>query len=206
VHLTGVALFYAALAAALGIVVWLAVRGVRAPQHWLQAASGASVALFCAALLAQACGAALGAFWSRRGAVLAGAAATGFGCLLLAQGVALGVGELPGMRASSELAEQLAPQIGRYEHFYCLDVYVQTVPFYLRRTCTLVAYRGELDFGLSLQPSLGIGRLESFVATWRSERSALALLKPGDYPRLRALGAPMRVIYNSPSFMAVVRQ
>ena len=76
----------------------------------------------------------------------------------------------------------------------------------LQRTCTLVAYRGELEFGLSLEPSLGIARLADFLPAWQAEGSALALLRTADYPRLAALGAPMRVIYTSPSYMAVVRQ
>jgi 4-amino-4-deoxy-L-arabinose transferase-like glycosyltransferase len=205
-HLAGVAALAAVLVAALGVVVWLGASGVRPAALWLHASSVSSLALFFAALLAQGLGAALGALWSRRGHALAGAAAAGFGCLLLAQGAALGVAHLPDMQDKSRLAEQLAPQIGSYRHFYCVDAYLQTVPFYVRRTCTLVGYRGELDFGLTLQPSLGIAHLEDFVSLWRHESSALALVRPADYPRLVALGAPMRVIYTSPSFMAVVRQ
>lgn len=205
-HLSGVALLAAVLLAALGVVLWLGSRGARPAALWLHAASAASLALFAAALLALGGGALLGVLCSRRGHALAAAASAGFGCLLFAPLAALGTAELPPMQAKYQLIEQLAPRVGAYRHFYCVGVYVQTVPFYVRRTCTLVAYRGELDFGLSLQPALGIPDLKSFVAVWRRDSSALALLRPADYPRLAALGAPMRVIYTSPSFMAVVRQ
>jgi len=205
-HLAGVAMLAAVLVAALGVLVWLGTRGVRPAALWLHAASAASLALFVAALLALGLGALLGVLCGRRGHALAAAASAGFGCLLFAPLASLATAELPAMQAKNQLIEQLAPRIGAYQHFYCVGVYVQTVPFYLRRTCTLVAYRGELDFGLSLQPALGIPDLGSFVTAWRRDSSALALLRPADYPRLVALGAPMRVIYTSPSFMAVVRQ
>jgi 4-amino-4-deoxy-L-arabinose transferase-like glycosyltransferase len=205
-HLMGVAALAAVLIAAVGLVLWLGKSGVGAPAHWVRAASGASLMLFLAALLALGLGAALGVLCSRRGHARVAAASAGFGCLLFAQVAALATAKLPGMQAKIQLIEQLAPKIAAYRHFYCVGVYVQTVPFYLRRTCTPVGYRGELGFGLTLQPALGIERFEPFVAAWRRESSALALLRPGDYPRLVALGAPMRVIYTSPSFMAVVRQ
>lgn len=205
-HLSGVVALAAVLMAAVGLVLWLAQSGVRAPALWLRAASAGSLTLFVAALSALGLGALFGVVCSRRGHALAGAASAGFGCLIFAQVAALATAELPAMQSKIQLVEQLAPRIGAYRHFYCVGVYVQTVPYYLRRTCTLVGYRGELDFGLSLQPALGIDRFEPFVAAWRRDSSALALLRPADYPRLRALGAPMRVIYTSPSFMAVVRQ
>jgi 4-amino-4-deoxy-L-arabinose transferase-like glycosyltransferase len=205
-HLAGVAALAAVLIVAVASVLWLGKSGVRAPALWLRAASAASLTLFVAALLALGLGATLGVFCCRRGRALIGAASAGFGCLLFAQVASLATAELPGMQTKIQLVERLAPRIAAYRHFYCVGVYVQTVPFYLRRTCTLVAYRGELDFGLSLQPALGIAGFAPFVAAWRRDSSALALLRPADYPRLLALGAPMRVIYTSPSFMAVVRQ
>jgi len=205
-HLAGVATLAALLLAALGVIGGLAAAGVRAPSHWLHAASAPSLALLAGALICLGLGALLGTLCSRRGHALSAAACAGLGCLLFAQVTALAAAELPAMRAKAQLVERLAPQVGAYRHFYCVGVYVQTVPFYLRRTCTLVAYRGELDFGLTLQPALGIAGLAPFAALWRDQQSAIALLRPEDYPRLVALGAPMRVIYTSPSFMAVVRQ
>lgn len=206
VHLAGIALVMGVLAVGLAVVLWLGTSGDGRAVAWVRAATVGSLTLFFASLAVQALTAAAGALWSRRGHALAGAALTALGSLLLAQGVALGAAKLPAMRARSEVVGQLEPWSGRSRHFYCVGLYLQTVPYYLRRTCTLVAYRGELDFGLSLQPQLGIDGLAPFVARWRSEHSALALLRPEDYPRLLALGAPMRVIYTSPSFMAVIRE
>jgi hypothetical protein len=84
--------------------------------------------------------------------------------------------------------------------------YPQPLPFYLRRTCTLVGYRGELDFGLQQQPWLAIDDIGQFAADWQRQSDALAILRPEDYQHLEALGAPMHVIYTAPSFVAVVRR
>ena len=205
-HLIGLAVLAALVALAVLGVVALAHAGAPRPRAWMALASSASIALLVAALLVQALGAAVGSLFAHRGRSLRGAAAAGLGALLFAQCAVLGSSRLPREQENTQLAVQLQPLIGRYRHFYCVNLYLQTIPFYLQRTCTLVAYRGELDFGLSLEPSLGITRLADFLAVWQADGSALALLRTADYPRLVALGAPMRVIYTSPSYMAVVRQ
>ena len=55
---------------------------------------------------------------------------------------------------------------------YCVNGYLQPLPFYLRRTCTLVGYRGELDFGLQQEPARWIPDLAQFERRWRSRRCA----------------------------------
>ncbi len=50
-----------------------------------------------------------------------------------------------------ELARAL-PAVPRDTPIYSVGTYDQTLPFYWRRTVTLVAYRGELDFGLKHHP------------------------------------------------------
>jgi 4-amino-4-deoxy-L-arabinose transferase-like glycosyltransferase len=169
------------------------------------AASPASVGWFIGALALLAAGAGVGARWCRRGRSLLGAASGALGALLLAEATLLGLSQLPHALDQRELSRQLAPLIERYRHFYCVNDYVQTAPFYLRRTCTPVAYRGELDFGLSLEPWRGIATLREFVATWKRDDSALAILRPADFRFLESLGTPMRVIYTAPSLVAVVR-
>ena len=79
------------------------------------------------------------------------------------------------------------------------------MPFYLRRTCTLVGYRGELDFGLTQEPGKWIADLSAFASRWRSETDAMALIRPESYVELQRMGLPMRVIYTAPTLVAVVR-
>ena len=133
-------------------------------------------------------------------------AATAVGALLLAQSALLAADYLPRMRAVVELTQHLQPWVSGPTRVYCVNGYLQPVPFYLQRTCTLVGYRGELDFGLQQQPWLAIPDLTRFVPAWRGQSDALAILRPEDYQELEALGAPMRVIYTAPSFVAVLRR
>jgi 4-amino-4-deoxy-L-arabinose transferase-like glycosyltransferase len=200
-HLRIVAATFALVAAA-GLVLtqWPRAAGL------IAGASTASVALFIGALALLAAGAALGAHCCRLGRPLLGAASAALGALLLTEAVLLGLAQLPRARAEQALSRQLAPLMSQYRHFYCVNLYVQTVPFYLRRTCTLVSYRGELDFGLRREPSRGIGTLGEFAAVWQREGSALAILRPADYRSLQSLGTPMRVIYTAASLVAVARQ
>ena len=128
------------------------------------------------------------------------------GGLLLAQSGLLGADRLPRMQQVVELASRLQPELGASTRIYCVDAYIQPIPFYLKRPCTLVGYRGELDFGLQQEPWRFIPSLTDFAAVWRQQQDALAILNPGDYQQLEALGTPMRLIYTAPSYVAVARK
>ncbi len=169
-------------------------------------ASTTSILGFAAAFLLLALGAGVGARLGRRGHVLGAAAATCLGGLLLAQSALLAADYLPRMRALVLLEQQLQPWVGPDTRVYCVNGYPQPLPFYLQRTCTLVGYRGELDFGLQQQPWLALADLKQFVPAWQQQSDALAIMRPEDYQELEALGAPMRVLYTAPSFVAVLRR
>jgi hypothetical protein len=110
------------------------------------------------------------------------------------------------MRAVVDLTRQLRPWVGGATRLYCVNTYLQPLPFYLQRTCTLVGYRGELDFGLRQEPWLALADIRQFAPVWQQQSDALAIMRPEDYQELEALGAPMRVIYTAPSFVAVTRR
>jgi len=200
-HLLGVAIVAALITAAI-VLLWT----LPLAPALVARASSASIAALAVGFALLALGAAAGARACRRGRALVGAACAAVGTLLLVQSVLLAADRLPKRQAVQTLTQQLRPWMGRYQHFYCVDQYLQTLPFELQRTCALVGYRGELDFGLTLEPWRGIADLSQFLPAWRRQSSALALLRPADYHRLEALGAPMHVIYTAPSFVAVVRQ
>ncbi len=200
-HLTAVAVFAALIAVAV-LVIW-ALPGAAALTA---RASTASLVALVLAFVVLALAAALAAHGCRQGRALLGAACTALGTLLFAQALLAGVARLPRMRAETLLVQALSPWIDQYRHFYCVGDYVQSVPFYLRRTCTLVGYRGELDFGLTQQPSLGIDTPEELVPVWKREQSAVAIVRASLFGQLQALGMPMHVIYSSPSYVVVVRQ
>jgi 4-amino-4-deoxy-L-arabinose transferase-like glycosyltransferase len=156
------------------------------------------------ALLATA--AALGAWQARRLLPLRAAAIVAAGGWLLAQCLLLAADRLPRMDNLVRLEQRAQPWLGSSTHFYCVNDYLQPLPFYWRRPCTLVGYRGELDFGLQQEPWRWLPDLQHFARAWTADSDALAILRPADYQSLAALGLPMRVIYTSQSLVAVVRR
>jgi 4-amino-4-deoxy-L-arabinose transferase-like glycosyltransferase len=200
-HLRAVAIFAAAIGAAV-LLLWR----LPAAAPLVARASTPSILGFTTAFLLLALGAWIGVRLCRRGVVIGAAAATAVGGLLMAQSALLAADDLPRMRAVVELTQHLRPWLTATTRLYCVNGYLQPIPFYLQRTCTLVGYRGELDFGLQQQPWLAIPDLAQFLPAWQGQSDALAILRPEDYQELEALGAPMRVIYTAPSFVAVVRR
>jgi 4-amino-4-deoxy-L-arabinose transferase-like glycosyltransferase len=200
-HLRAVAWF----AAGVGAIVLLLWRAPAAAAL-VARASTASILGFAAAFLLLALAAGIGVRLGRRGLVVGAAAVTCLGGLLLAQSALLAADYLPRMRSLVQLTQQLRPWVGPDTRVYCVNGYLQPIPFYLQRTCTLVGYRGELDFGLQQEPALALADLKQFAPAWQQQSDALAILRPEDYQELEALGAPMRVIYTAPSFVAVLRR
>ena len=148
-----------------------------------------------------------GASWLvRRRGVLAATALAAVGSLLLVTALLRTADQLPAQRHNRALVAAAAAHLGAGTAFFCVDAYEQSIPFYLRRTCTLVGYRGELDFGLAQDPERWIADLEQFAARWRTTADALAVIRPESYARLQRMGLPMRVIYTAPNLVAVVRQ
>lgn len=140
----------------------------------------------------------------RRGPLPAAALAALATVLLL--GILLpAAGQLPRQRELQELVAVASGQLHPGSTVYCVDEYEQSVAFYLRKTCTLVGYRGELDFGLTEEPAKWIADLSGFASRWRIETDALALIRPESYLELQRMGLPMRVIYTAPTLVAVVR-
>jgi hypothetical protein len=78
--------------------------------------------------------------------------------------------------------------------FYGVRFYEHTLPFYIRRTVTLVDYRDEFDFGLTQEPGLAIATLAEFESRWRSDPEALAIMGLDMYDSLNRSGLPMRLL------------
>jgi hypothetical protein len=72
--------------------------------------------------------------------------------------------------------------------------YEQTLPFYIKRTVTLVDYRDEMDFGLQQEPSLWVPTLAEFTDRWRKDDDALAVMSLEVFAELQQAGLPMQVV------------
>lgn len=96
--------------------------------------------------------------------------------------------------SSVYLAEQIKPHLRPGIPFYSVQMYDQTLPFYLKRTFTQVAYLDELAFGLQQEPEKWIPDMASFEQKWRTEPYALAIMTPATYEALRNHALPMQEI------------
>jgi hypothetical protein len=73
---------------------------------------------------------------------------------------------------------------------YTVGTYDQTLPFYWQRTLELVAYRGELDFGLRQDPGRALA-VADFVDRWQNAPQAYAVMEIKMFDELKVRGLPM---------------
>ncbi len=104
------------------------------------------------------------------------------------------------------LVAQLPPRLRAETTVYSVRMYDQSLPFYLRRTVTLVNYRGELDFGLTLEPQKAIDSLAAFEPLWGEASQALAVMQPSTYAVLMRAGLPMVLRAQTPNELIVSRR
>jgi 4-amino-4-deoxy-L-arabinose transferase-like glycosyltransferase len=146
--------------------------------------------------------------WVRRDVTTAGAATGGENAALLdARGwVFLGAGWCLAVLCLVRAAALVAPMYSgaslaaglavapRRAPVYSLATYDQTLPFYWRRTVSLVAYRGELDYGLRHDPGAGIDTIDAFLPVWLAQTDAFAVMETDMFDRLQQRGMPMHEI------------
>jgi 4-amino-4-deoxy-L-arabinose transferase-like glycosyltransferase len=180
-------------------VVGLAVT-ILAPQAERFAPDGSDIALFAAyvpwiraagaLIIAGAACAWLCSPRRRTAAVLA----IGFSALLAEQALMMGHEELAPRSSFYQMAQEIRPYLTPGVPFYSVGTYEQTLPFYLKRTVTLVAFADELAYGLAQEPQLWLPDIASFERAWRQQHYALAIMPPQLYEQLVAGGLPMREI------------
>ncbi|MBN3819824.1 4-amino-4-deoxy-L-arabinose transferase, partial [Paraburkholderia sp. Se-20369] len=78
--------------------------------------------------------------------------------------------------------------------FYSIEMLDHTFPFYAGHTTIMVARQDELSFGISVEPDKWIPTVDQWIARWKQERYALAIMPTGQYDALVKQGVPMRLI------------
>jgi len=76
----------------------------------------------------------------------------------------------------------------------------------LRRTVTLVQYRGELDYGLRKAPDAEIADAAEFLRRWSPPTQAFAVMEKSMYDDLKGRDVPMRLVAQNVSRVLVARQ
>jgi 4-amino-4-deoxy-L-arabinose transferase-like glycosyltransferase len=107
--------------------------------------------------------------------------------------------------SSESLARAITARVPSPTHVYSVGYYEQTLPFYLGHTIEIVDYRGELDFGLGLDPSRAFS-LDSFRERWQAEPDSCAVMPVRTYDSLAGGGLPMKMIARDPHYVLVARQ
>jgi 4-amino-4-deoxy-L-arabinose transferase-like glycosyltransferase len=92
------------------------------------------------------------------------------------------------------LAQQVKHYLKPGAPFYSIGMYEQTLPFYLDRTVTLVAYQDEMAFGIEQEPDKWLPDIAAFERAWSQQPYALAIMVPNTYQQLKQAGLPMQVI------------
>lgn len=135
--------------------------------------------------------------------VSAGTALLAVALFAATQIVTSGAQALAPVYSAHALARQIAPYDRPGIPLYSVAEYQQSLPFYLKRTMTLVAYQGELAFGIRQEPGKWIPDMGTFMRRWRADSQALAVMPAATYEKLLAAGLPMEVIGRDPKRVAV---
>jgi 4-amino-4-deoxy-L-arabinose transferase-like glycosyltransferase len=98
------------------------------------------------------------------------------------------------------------PAADRNSPLYSIEIYDQSLTFYLRRTVTLVEYRGELDYGLRKAPDAGIADLAEFLRRWSAPTRAFAVMDKKMFDDFNNRGVPMRLVARNAERVLVARQ
>lgn len=143
-----------------------------------------------------AVGMAVAAWWARGGRVQAAVT------LMAATGLIGGQVGLTGheslARASSSyyIVPPILAAMRMDKPFYSLGMYEQTLPFYIKRTVTLVEFRDELDFGLKADPEKGLPNYVEFAKRWMQpdNQGAMAIMNPNSLAYFDQHGLPYEII------------
>ena len=108
-------------------------------------------------------------------------------------------------RSGYYVAQAIRPLVKPGEPFYSVQMYEQTLPFYLKRTFTLVAYQDEMAFGIMREPQRWIPDFSQFAQVWQAQPQALAIMPVLVYPQLQKEGLAMKVVYRDTQYVVVSR-
>ncbi|HEX5629933.1 MAG TPA: phospholipid carrier-dependent glycosyltransferase [Usitatibacteraceae bacterium] len=149
----------------------------------------AGLVVLAAALAASAIKLRAGRKW---GALATMVAAT----LLFVDFVEDGYERLSPRQSGKQVAGLIARGLTPATRLYSVGIYDQTVPFYLKRTLTLVAYYDEFSTGIRHEPQLAIPTLEAFAADWVRPGEAMAIIHPDLHEQLSSRGLAMNLLHR----------
>jgi 4-amino-4-deoxy-L-arabinose transferase-like glycosyltransferase len=148
-------------------------------------------------------GSLLGLYLLRRERVRGGVLALALAALLFAQLTISGHETLAPLGSTWQMAQQIKPHLKPDVPFYSVGLYDHTLPFYLQRSVTLVAFQDEMAFGLQQEPAKWLPGFADFEQAWRSDAYALAIMEPELWKEFQAKGLPMQVIVQDTQYVVI---
>jgi 4-amino-4-deoxy-L-arabinose transferase-like glycosyltransferase len=166
---------------------------------------GAYANWLIAALLLWMLSLAAALFWLRRGAKLPAIATLAFAALAAVILATAGYNTIARERSAWQVAEAIRSQVKPDMKLYSVLMYEQTLPFYLKRTFTLVEFTDEMKFGTEQEPQRYVPSRYAFVKVWDKEKEALAIMPLDYYPEMQGLGLAMKEIYRDHQYIVVTK-
>lgn len=123
--------------------------------------------------------------------------------LLAAQIGVSGYNTVARERSAKHIAEAIHAEVKPDIPFYSVGTYEQTLPFYLKRTFTLVQYQDEMGFGILQEPARWLPTLQEFAGVWAAQPEALAIMPVYIYPQLQQQGLAMKIIFADTQHIVV---
>jgi 4-amino-4-deoxy-L-arabinose transferase-like glycosyltransferase len=127
-----------------------------------------------------------------------GVVAIAVGALLVIEVVEQGYEKLSPLQSGYSTAQKMLPHIRPNTRIYIVEMYDQTLPFYLKRPITLVHYYDEFSLGIDSEPAKAITKTEDFDAEWMRQGDALAIMRRDNYEKFLQRGLPMEIIHEDP--------
>jgi hypothetical protein len=177
---------------AAGLVVFVIQRTGTAPVALLVWTIGATSATLLPAVLGFVSPVARHALLGGAGLMLA------WQCLLVAYT------HSPSARSARAIAAAAQPWIRADTPVYSVGEFRHSLPFYLDRTVTIVAYTGEFEFGMSQEPGRNAASQAEFVRHWSERRGAVAFVEPRLLESLRRDGLTGPVVASDSRSVVVV--
>jgi len=179
-----------AILAVLGIAAALVIQGRGGPAYaayvpWL-AAAGIVAAI-------------LGILSLMKGISVVALAAAGF---LATQLAIIGHGAISERFTAAALVASIEPKPPANVPVYAVDAYDHSLPWYLRRTVTMVAYRDELGVAIDWEPSRFVPTVDAFERAWPSQPQAYAFIGAGQFEEM-SKRLPMQVIARDARYVFV---
>ena len=126
-----------------------------------------------------------------------------FSSLVATQAAVSGYNTIAPERSAYNLANAIRPLIKPGVPFYSVLCYEQTLPFYLKRTFTLVDFQDEMDFGIKMEPERWIPTVDVLAKRWSTQAEAYAIVRPETLPILQQQGMAMKEIYRDEEYVVV---